>query len=57
MKNLLSEKVGVFPDILPAKITEIIKRCTFNQSVKRGIIITTESNNNFTLESNNYILQ
>jgi len=41
----------------PVNITEIIKRCTFKQNVERRFIITTESNNNFTLESNKYFLQ
>lgn len=47
------EKLAMFPDILPVKVTEVIKRCTLNHNVKRAIIITTE-NNNFTLGSNNY---
>lgn len=34
MKNLLSEKVAMFPDILTVRVTEGIKRCTFNQNLK-----------------------
>lgn len=51
------EKVAMFRDILPVKVTEVIKRCTLTHNVKRAIIITTENNNNFTLGSNNYFLQ
>lgn len=55
MKNLLSEKIAMFPDILPVKVTEVLKRFTFNKNVKRVIIIATRSNS-FTLESNNSFL-
>lgn len=39
MKNLLSEKVDMFPDILPVKVTEVIKRCMFNHNIKKELLL------------------